>query len=141
MNSSPLSDSIFEIVHSYKVAMRRALKAKELGLNKMYVKCLSFIHASENCTANDIVSHFGRDKAQIARLIKDMIENGWLTKSPDPNDKRSQLLVLTTEGQELAIRVLDAQSALQTKMQHNLTDEEIALFKKIAGKVSENLKL
>lgn len=140
MNELSLSDPIFDVIHSYKMAMRRSLKAKELGLNRMHVKCLSFIHSSNDCTANDIVNHFKRDKAQVARLIKEMIEKGWLTKSQNPNDKRSQILFLTEQGESLAMLILDTQSILQHKMLRGLTEQEIKVFRSVAFKIADNLK-
>ena len=140
MNNESISDTIFGIVHSYRLAMRSALKAKEIGLNAMHVKCLSFIYRSEICTANDIVNHFARDKAQIARLIKEMIGKKWLTKTANPEDKRSQLLSLTEDGKELAKLISETQSNVHKKMQENLTLEELEEFKKIAGIISTNLR-
>jgi len=140
MNNESISDIVFSIVHSYKLAMRSTLKANEIGLNAMHVKCLSFINKSETCTANDIVNHFSRDKAQIARLLKEMIENKWLTKTANPEDKRSQLLSLTQDGKELANLISETQSKVHKKMQENLTIEELEEFKRIAGLISTNLR-
>ncbi|MCL9780029.1 MarR family winged helix-turn-helix transcriptional regulator [Vibrio sp. S4M6] len=141
MYNEPLTEPIYHIMRSYKMAMRKTLKAKELGLNKMYIKCLSFIYTSENCTANDIANHFHRDKGQIARLVKDMIEREWITKVPNPEDKRSQILILTQQGNDIAQLVSDTQTTLQKKMQESLTKEETEAFRAIANKISASLKV
>lgn len=140
MNNESISDIVFSIVHSYRLAMRSTLKANETGLNAMHVKCLSFINKTETCTANDIVTHFARDKAQIARLIKEMIGKKWLTKTANPKDKRSQLLSLTKEGKDLAKLIAETQNEVHKKMQENLTAEELEEFKRIAGLISTNLR-
>lgn len=140
MNNESISDTVFNIVHSYRLAMRSTLKANEIGLNAMHIKCLSFIYRTETCTANDIVNHFARDKAQIARLIKEMIGNKWLTKTANPEDKRSQLLSLTEDGKELAKLISETQDNVHKKMQENLTPEELEEFKRIAGIISANLR-
>lgn len=135
-----ISESIFSIFQLYKLAMRSTLKANEVGLNAMHVRCLPFISQSNHCTANDIVQFFTRDKAQIARLIKEMIDNQWLTKNANPEDKRSQILSLTTQGQELVTLILKTQSDVDKKMQENLTNEELQVFKKTAQKIATNLR-
>ncbi|MDO6685365.1 MULTISPECIES: MarR family winged helix-turn-helix transcriptional regulator [unclassified Agarivorans] len=140
MDNHSISNTIFSIAHSYRLTMRSALKANELGLNSMHVKCLSYIHNSEACTANDIVQFLGRDKAQIARLVKEMISNNWLTKTANPEDKRSQFLSLTEEGQALAALIADTQSKVSIKMKQNLSDEELKEFSRIAGVISNNLR-
>ena len=63
MHNESISDTIFNLVHSFKLTMRSELKANQLGLNAMYVSCLTYIKKTETCTANDIVNHLCRDKA------------------------------------------------------------------------------
>ncbi|WP_144212999.1 MarR family winged helix-turn-helix transcriptional regulator [Shewanella donghaensis] len=140
MDNDTLSDTVFSIVHSYRLAMRSSLKANEIGLNGMHVKCLTFINKSHICTANDIVSFFARDKAQIARLIKDMIDNKWLTKEANPEDRRSQILSLTDEGRKLAELIARTQEQVLKQMQQNLSTAEVAAFTKTAAIIAANLK-
>lgn len=140
MHNKTISDNVVSIINAYRTVMRASLKANEIGLNAMYVKCLSFIYSAQTCTANDIVNDFNRDKAQIARLIKEMIEKNWLIKIANPKDKRSQLLSLTKEGQALAELISQTQDDVNQKMQNNLTKEELKEFIRIAGIISTNLQ-
>lgn len=82
-----------------------------------------------------------RDKAQIARLVNEMLANNWITKTTNPVDKRSQLLVLTKGGQELVELIIETQDSVHSRMQENLTAEERGVFKRAAAKMSENIKL
>lgn len=140
MKNESITDNIFNIVHSYKSAVRSSLQANESGLNGMLVSCLTQIRKTENCTANDIVSRFGRDKAQIARAVKEMIAKGWIIKEPNPNDKRSQLLILTDSGLEITGKIIEAQKQIHEKMCMNLSEEELKEFKRITSIISSNLK-
>ena len=140
MNTKPISEVVFNLVLEYKFAIRAYLKASDLGVNGMHVKCLSFIQNVEHCTPNDIAVYFSRDKAQVARLIKEMINNQWLVKIPNPNDKRSHFLILTDQGEALAKVVDQAQQTLRIKMEKNVSEQEIEEFKRIANILKENLK-
>ena len=139
MHNESISETIFNLVHAFKLTMRSELKANQLGLNAMYVKCLTYIKRAETCTANDIVNHFARDKAQIARVIKEMIDKQWVQKSANPEDKRSQLLSLTESGNELAELIFVTHSHVHNKMQENLTPEELLEFKRVANIITANL--
>ena len=75
-----LRETIFALAQSYRVHIKEAVNANELGLNGMHVRCLHAIANCPQCTANAIVNQLGKDKAQIARLIKDMLDKGWLEK-------------------------------------------------------------
>ncbi|USD39264.1 MULTISPECIES: MarR family winged helix-turn-helix transcriptional regulator [Ferrimonas] len=139
MNQNAISDTLFDLIHAYKKAMRSELKAKQLGLNAMHVKCLTYIANQDTCTAVDMVGHLGRDKAQIARLIKEMVEKQWLTKTAHPQDKRSQLLTLTEQGQQLAALIQHTRAKVQKRMGHNLTEAQLATFDAIAATITANL--
>ncbi|GHB72437.1 hypothetical protein GCM10008107_22260 [Psychrosphaera saromensis] len=139
MHDNSIPDTVFAFVHSYRLAMRSGLNASELGLNYMHVKCLTFIDSNKSCTANDIVNFFARDKAQIARLVKDMIANAWVIKTDNPQDRRSQLLSLTDEGKRLALLIAETQGKVHQQMQKNLTDEELQEFKRVTDIIVTNL--
>ncbi|MGB5444986.1 MAG: MarR family transcriptional regulator [Psychromonas sp.] len=139
MHNESISNTIFSLVHSFKLTMRSELKANELGLNAMYVKCLTYIKRAETCTANDIVNHFARDKAQIARVIKEMIDKQWVQKSANPEDKRSQLLSLTENGNELAELIFATQNKVHNKMRENLNHEELKEFERVTKIMVANL--
>ncbi|MEZ8990762.1 MarR family transcriptional regulator [Vibrio breoganii] len=139
MDKNLISDTIFQLVQSYRHAIRAELQANDLGLNGMHVRCLAFIRQRNQCTANDIVQHFSRDKAQVARLVKEMIGNEWLVKSPNPEDKRSQFLSLTEQGILLSEQIDAAQQSIQTRMKQDLSDEELTVFTTVAQKFARNL--
>ena len=56
MNNDAITDTLFSLMHSYKLAMRSSLRANEIRLNAMHVQCLPFIYRSEDCTANNLVT-------------------------------------------------------------------------------------
>ncbi|GAD90216.1 hypothetical protein VHA01S_037_00040 [Vibrio halioticoli NBRC 102217] len=139
MDKNTVSEAIFNIVHSYRNAIRAELQTQHSSLNGMHARCLSFIERNTQCTANDIVQHFSRDKAQVARLVKEMINNGWLIKSPNPEDKRSQLLSLTEQGIALSQQISNAQQKIQDKMQQDLSEQELETFVSVMEKLANNL--
>ena len=140
MNSVSISDSVFTIMHLYRLTMRSKLNASDIGLHSMHVKCLTFIDRNTVCTANDIAVFFSRDKAQIARLIKEMIDKNWVNKVANPQDKRSQLLSLTEQGKSLANLIADTQRDVQEKIQKNLSTEELEEFKRVADIIANTLR-
>lgn len=134
-----ISNTIPDLFESYRVALRHALNAKQLGLNAMYVKCVILISKTPNCTANDISTILNRDKAQIARLIKEMIVKGWVDKKASKSDKRSYILALTVQGVALNEQIKQAKKRVSSQMLKGLSKEDIATFQRISGKIVDNL--
>lgn len=47
------------------------------------------------------------DKGQITRLVKELVSKGLVDKVANPNDKRSQFLTLSEQGEECFKRLQD----------------------------------
>lgn len=84
-------DLINALAHQATAAMQRSLREADMGLVAMEARTLRFIARHRGCTQNDIVRESGRDKAQIARIVKVLLERGEIRKTTDA--KRQQLEV------------------------------------------------
>lgn len=134
-----LREYIFSLSQYYRVNIRAAVNASELGLNAMYVRCLHVIANTPACTANYIVKNMGRDKAQIARLIKEMIAKGWLEKHPSSEDKRRQILSLSASGKQLQQKISLLEQELENTILSGLSTQDVSDFQRITGKMLSNL--
>ena len=134
------SKHLFTLTQRYRTEIRRAINAKALNINAMHIQCLRFIAQTTNCTANCIGQGLARDKSQISIVIKDMVNKGWIKKVENSADKRSQLLVLTTTGQELVDKVQHAEAAINKRMQQGLSEQELATFEATITTMIENLQ-
>ena len=112
-----VQDRMHALMHAQGRHMQAAVSAEGNGLGPMEVRCLRHIAHQEGVTQRDLVAHSGRDKAQIARLVKGLIERGLVASQPHPVDRRSQVLNATAAG-----------LALQRKMQAHRAGFEVQLL-------------
>ncbi len=98
-------DEVVELVHTVMHQLRslqyQALRDGPLTLTHMESKVLNYFGRQPGATQSDLVQHSGRDKAQLARLIKGLRERGLLASEADEADRRNLRLTLTAEGQGL----------------------------------------
>lgn len=134
-----LRDCIFALSQAYRGHIKGAVNANELGLNGMHVRCLHVIAYQSQCTANTIVQSIGKDKAQIARLIKDMIDKGWVEKQASEEDKRSQILSLSNAGKQLQQQIGELEKEIEGSLLDGLSRQDIADFHRISKKMLANL--
>ena len=134
-----LREYILSLSQFYRVNIRTAVNASELGLNGMHVRCLHVIANTPDCTANCIVKNMGRDKAQIARLVKEMIAKSWIEKHASTEDKRSQILSLSESGTQQQQKISLLEKTIESTILTGLSKQDEADFKRIAGKMLENL--
>ncbi len=136
----PIANTLFTLMQNYRVTIRKAINANELGLNAMHVRCLHIIADTKSCTANDIVNQTQRDKAQIARLVKELISLDLINKRGCEEDKRSYILSFTVQGDELFNKLLSAEQQVNELMCQNLTPQQIQAFSNVALIMSKNMQ-
>lgn len=64
----------------------------------MLLFCLSNV---PQLTAQDVADMTGRPRNSISRAVHRMLRDGYLTRSPDPDDGRQALLRITPTGRAL----------------------------------------
>jgi len=132
-------ETTFYLAHAIKQQLGTQLEAQQLGIAPMHVRVLKVIHKRQSCTAIDIANLFKRDKAQITRLIKGLIDQGLVKKESNPDDKRSQLLVLTPQGEAVQESLLSISKTMQNQMTQGIDEEDLETFIKVAQAMTKNL--
>jgi DNA-binding MarR family transcriptional regulator len=108
--TSTTSQEVLERLHAlmsqFKRRMHQAVRDEGDGLAPMEARALAYFARQPGHTQSELVQHAGRDKAQIARIVKQLLDRDLLRSEPDPADGRSQLLYLTESGRAMQ-RVMD----------------------------------
>ncbi len=101
----PPSDDVLDLVHTlmhrYRALRQRSLRALQQDLTPMDMRVLGFFGRQPGATQSDLAQHSGRDKAQLARLVKGLRERGLLDAQADTVDRRNLRLQLTPQGEAL----------------------------------------
>lgn len=109
VNQSTALDQMHTLMHRLKRRMQQATQAageaEGLVLVPMEARTLGFFARHAGATAQDLVDHAGRDKAQVARLVKGLVERGLLAAAPDVQDRRRQTLTVTPAGRRFERRM------------------------------------
>ena len=74
-------DSIHAVMHLFRAEQYRAFRDAPHPLTHMEGKLLGFFARRPDATLSDLVAHSGRDKGQLARLIKTLKDQGLLEAS------------------------------------------------------------
>ena len=108
------ADQVFETIHAimhlYRSRQYRALRAGGHLLSHMDARVLAYFARHPGATQSDLAAYSGRDKAQLARLIRGLRDQGLLEARADEEDRRSTRLQPTPDGQAL-FRSLHEQGA------------------------------
>ncbi|WP_277253158.1 MarR family winged helix-turn-helix transcriptional regulator [Neptunomonas phycophila] len=139
-DSNDFSETIYSLMYVFKVRLRHVIREHTKDINGMHVRTLRLIEQQQPCTALDVSVGLNRDKGQITRLIKELIANGWIIKTPNPHDKRSQLLALTDQGESLMTLIAQEEKLIIKTMTNGLSEDQLNTFKQTANQLINNLK-
>ncbi|WP_413699559.1 MarR family winged helix-turn-helix transcriptional regulator [Psychromonas sp. KJ10-10] len=95
-----ISEAVFNLLHRLKHEINQQVKQSDLDLSLMHLKSLKMISMINDCTGQKMTAFMGRDKAQINRLIKELVNQELVLKTHNENDGRSHLLSLSERGHE-----------------------------------------
>lgn len=94
-----LMELVHRVMHQYRSEQYHALRGGPSDITHMESKVLGYVGRHPGATQSDLARDSGRDKAQLARLIKGLRERGLLQAEPDAVDRRNLRLALTEDGQ------------------------------------------
>ena len=142
--SKPSADSeIFETIHSithlYRSQQFRSLREGPHELGPMEFRALRFIARHLGCTQSDLVAHSGRDKGQVARLLRGLRDAGLVDADADPVDRRITRLSLSRRGQDLFDEVHVQGERLSELALAGLSEQERGSLQTLLAHVRENL--
>jgi DNA-binding MarR family transcriptional regulator len=100
---------------------------------------LGFFARHPGATQTDLAQHSGRDKAQLARLIKGLREQGLLEGQADAADRRSVRLALTAQGRAVLDALEQASAHLAVQAVAGMDDEEQRQLQILLQRVQQNL--
>jgi DNA-binding MarR family transcriptional regulator len=117
----------------------RMQDASLAGLGPLHMHALCLCQQQPGAPQQALVQALGRDKGQMARLIRDLEDHGLLTRSTDERDRRVWRLYLTPEGETRSawFSTLEAQVA-QDLMGH-LSPEDSTQLNRILHSVKAQL--
>ena len=95
---SEVLDLVHRVMHQVRSQQYQVLRDGSSDITHMESKVLGFVGRQPGSTQSDLAQHSGRDKAQLARLVKGLRERGLLQGEADADDRRNLRLTLTEPG-------------------------------------------
>lgn len=139
----PADDEVLErvhqVMHQFRSRLFQALRQGQHELTHMESKVLGFFARRPGATQSDLVQHTGRDKAQLARLIKGLRERGLLQGEADAADRRNVRLQPTAEGLAIQRALREQADALEKRAVEGLSEDEKARLIALLQRVQDNL--
>lgn len=134
-----VTESILQVFSSFKSELIKRYKILSLTISPMHSRSMQVIKHKKNCTSQHVADLLNRDKAQIARLIGELVNQGFVDTQPSLIDKRNRLLMLTTSGENVMKEVKLTEESVTNKMVKGISTKELEQFVITATKMVNNI--
>jgi DNA-binding MarR family transcriptional regulator len=139
LEGDELLELVHTVMHQVRAQQYQALRDGPLALTHMESKVLGYFGRHPGATQSDLVQHSGRDKAQLARLIKGLRERGLLDGEADEADRRNLRLSLTTDGRALLRTLLQQTRKVGVQAVAGLSAAEREQLRTLLQRLRDNL--
>lgn len=110
-----LIDQIRAVASGFQARMQQHVVEGAEGLTGFQARLINLIGRNQGVSQNAIGARIGRDKAQVARTIKELEALGLVTRDAHPTDGRAKCLSLTDAGRLLHGRLMNLREQLATE--------------------------
>ncbi|MCK1992049.1 MarR family transcriptional regulator [Peribacillus muralis] len=140
--SFSFDDYISISIHKTDLAFTQYVKNKLADFNIAPEQNLIIMLLLKNdgLTQIELAEKLNKDKTNIARMVYNLEQKGFIKRSPDVNDRRSLKVFLTDKGKELSNIVIPIAEEFNNVVTKGITDEELENLKVLLNKMRENLR-
>lgn len=128
----------FSVIHRYSI-MHHIKDMKKCRVSGHQMGYIIHIHKHPGASQEDIAAFFKLNKGTVAKGIKKLLDEGYLIRKQNENDRRAYELYLTESGEELFAESERSLQDVNDIFNKGLTDEEQELFRQLLNKVTQNV--
>lgn len=95
--------------------------------------------SNEPLSLKTIAQRIGRTQPTVTVLIRKLEKFGFVTRSDNPQDKRSSNIELTAKGKEFQKHFKGISKSINQKLHQNLTETEADLLERLLNRIHQSL--
>jgi DNA-binding MarR family transcriptional regulator len=108
-----------------------------LGIGATQAKLLQVVGEGQPMSQAELARATGTDPALTGRVLRTLLDRGWVRRRRSREDRRAFSLELTPEGDRLYEAVRAKRTALQARVERCLDAQDRAAFERLAKKLLE----
>lgn len=109
---------------------RMQLFAKEYGFSISQLNTLFRIHYKGTISISDLSNEMGVSPAASSQIIDKLVNQGFVSRIEDTQDRRNKIIDLTLEGHEIIEKSKQAKSAWLNELASSFSPDEQELLEK-----------
>lgn len=125
------------LLYSFQREMFTLLSEQGHGqLRPRHGAVLAFIK-SDGTRASDLSERSGQHKQVIGTLVDELEQLGYVSREPDPSDRRAKLVVPTERGRDQMAKARRIRDAIERRCARSVGAERFGVFKQVFIELTE----
>ncbi len=101
------------------------------GLGRAHHRVIYFVGRNKDMTVSDLLAILKITKQSLSRVLRQLVDEGYVEQRPGPKDRRQRLLALTEKGRELEQQLTENQRARIGRAYREAGAEAVEGFRKV----------
>ena len=137
-SSKPLGYLLGQSKRVFKSQLVSGFREKEIGLTFEQFVILNLLSSNCDLIQRDLANQLQKDKSIIVRQINCLLENQFVVRITNKDDKRIKNLILTKKGFEILNQMKEIASEVSAKLLSGVSSNEMEIFQNVLMKILEN---
>ena len=137
-SSKLLGYMLGQTLRVFKNQMVSEFKEMKIELTIEQFVILSLLNSNCDLIQRDLASQLQKDKSIIVRQINCLLENQYVVRLTNKDDKRVKNLILTKKGFEKLNQMKEIASEVSRKLLTGISENELEIFQNVLLKIQEN---
>jgi DNA-binding MarR family transcriptional regulator len=103
----------------------------ELGYGRAHHRAIHFVGRNPGLPVSDLLKILKITKQSLSRVLKELVQSGYIAQEPGREDRRQRLLTLTTKGKALEERLSRPQRERFARAYREAGPEAVAGYRKV----------
>lgn len=99
-------------------------KIKQMDITAGQIPFLMVLSREEGITQDELAAHFHIDKGTVARALRKLEDNKYLSREIDPENRRRHLIYLTKKGKDTVPKIIGVDKEWEHSMRSKISDDE-----------------
>ncbi|MFD9888088.1 MarR family winged helix-turn-helix transcriptional regulator [Amycolatopsis sp. NPDC059027] len=106
LESKALAYRLRRVAHRLEIEIKRELSPHDIELWELeLLACLSRARPAQRLSAGQLMTQLQLTSGAVTNRVNRLERKGWVTREPDPGDRRSVVVTLTADGAKRAAHV------------------------------------
>jgi len=137
-SGKPLGYMLGRSLRVFKNKMVSDCKEKDIDITFEQFYILHLLHSNCDLIQRDLATQLQKDKSIIVRQINCLLDNQYVVRLTNKDDKRIKNLILTKKGFEILNQMKEIASELSNKLLSGVSQNDFEIFHKVLLKIQEN---